>query len=135
MEVSPTLNQNASVLPTLGRRWSNGSSMVYLFLIIPHLLALVVLLGFAIRSGSRGQERGDSGDGWDDGPNGPPPPAPKPSGFGPPLPDAALPRRRVRVGGRLSELYPPRPRREIEPDRAPVRTPSRTNADEPTLSH
>jgi hypothetical protein len=105
-------------------------SMLYLLLIIPHLVAFVALLWFGCRSGFVDDEREDFRDGWDDGPSDAPPSAPRPgpSYGGPPLPDASPPRRRVRVGERLAELYPRRPRREVEPvGPAPERTPSRSD--------
>lgn len=106
-----------------------GLSMLYLLLIIPHLLAFAGLLWFGCRSGFADDESEDLRDGWNDGPSESPPPEPRPgpSFGGPPLPDAAPPRRRVHVGERLAALYPPPPRREIEPaDPVPARTPSRT---------
>ncbi|HEX5193858.1 MAG TPA: hypothetical protein VFW09_13730 [Solirubrobacteraceae bacterium] len=106
--------------------------MLYLILIIPHLLAIVALLWFGYHSGFVDEDGDEFRDGWDDGHNGSPPPAPQPGpslGY-PPLPDAAPPRRRVRPGEQLSHLYPPLPRREIEPvDPVPVRTPSPTHPD------
>ena len=100
--------------------------MFYLLLIIPHLTAISGLLFFAYRSGAgdTGEERpgGSGGSPVQVPPRGP---RPGPSGTGPPLPDATAPRRRMRVGGRLSELHPGRLRREHAPS-APERTPSRT---------
>lgn len=105
--------------------------MLYALMIIPHLLAFVVLLGFVLRSGFHGEESDDFRDGWDDGGPHDPPSGPRqgPSLDGPPLPDADPPRRRIRVGERLSDLYRRRPRREIEPgEPVPDQAPSRTGA-------
>jgi hypothetical protein len=91
--------------------------MFYLLLILPHLLALVGLAAFAYYS-SACEPSQDSPGGWDHRGGEPPPPEPDrgPSLGGPPLDDATLPRRRMRVGERLSELYPGAPRRAHDPN-------------------
>jgi hypothetical protein len=96
--------------------------MFYALLIVPHLLALIGLAVFAYRSGVA-EPCDDDGPGWDDrGPEQPPPgPVPGPPSDMPALIDAGPPWRRVRVGERLSELYPPPPRREHD-RKQPVRT-------------
>ncbi|MFZ0092203.1 MAG: hypothetical protein WAL63_22070, partial [Solirubrobacteraceae bacterium] len=83
--------------------------MFYLLLIVPHLLAITGLLAFALRSNVGGANEASDG-GWDgdDGSPRQPAPGPGPATGGPPLPDANEPRRRVRVGERLSEQHPPR---------------------------
>jgi hypothetical protein len=90
--------------------------MFYLLLILPHLLALAGLAAFAYYSSATEASDDDSG-GWggvqDAGPPSGPVPLP-PDGMLPPQ-SGASPRRRLRVGERLSELYPPRPRRQHEP--------------------
>jgi hypothetical protein len=97
--------------------------MFYILLIIPHLLIMTGLLALAYYAKTPGSEepywRPDVG--YDD----PPPAGPQP-GSGPgglPLPDANAPRRRLRVGERLADLYPRRLRRGHVP-RQPDRVPS-----------
>jgi hypothetical protein len=95
--------------------------MFYALLILPHLAAIGGLLLFAFRSGNdAGRE--DPGSDWRPDDAGPPPPLPRPSpGTGPPLPDAAQPRR-LRVGEQLSQRAVRPSRREhrpLKPERAP----------------
>jgi hypothetical protein len=88
----------------------------YVILVLPHLLAIVGLAAFAFYSGVDGL--GEDGDGGSDGIEGGQPPGgpePEPLLSGPPLIDATPPRRRMRVGERLSELYPSRRRRDHDP--------------------
>ncbi|MGO9973016.1 MAG: hypothetical protein ACLP01_09450 [Solirubrobacteraceae bacterium] len=102
--------------------------MIYLLLIVPHLLLMAGLLAFAYQSsrwlGGDGHDEGEGGNGG--GPPTPPrAPEPAPSGNGLPMRDAAAPRRRLRVGERLADLHPRRPRRahdRQDPQRAPTRT-------------
>jgi hypothetical protein len=86
--------------------------MFYALLILPHLLALVGLAVFAYRTGAAepcdDDYGGWGGSGRDQPPRGPEPPPPF---RGLPLGGATAPRRRLRVGERLSELYPRRSRR------------------------
>lgn len=97
--------------------------MFYLLLILPHVLAIGGLLGFALHSAAGGangepDEGSDGGGGLRPPPSRPRPRPPSPSG-GLPLSDADPPRRRLRAGERLSELHPALPRREHE--RGPAR--------------
>ena len=98
----------------------------YLLLIVPHILALGGLFAFAWQTldGQAGADDdadfGSGGGGGSPVPAGPRPDAP--SG-GLPLPGAEAPRRRLRVGEQLVELYPPVPRRGGEP-REPAREPA-----------
>jgi hypothetical protein len=90
--------------------------MFYALLILPHLLALIGLALFAYWSSAAEPGDDDQG-GWPGRPGEDPPPGPEPGPglAGPPLVGAAPPRRRLRVGERLSELHPRRSRREREP--------------------
>jgi hypothetical protein len=100
--------------------------MIYVLLIVPHLLALGGLLAFACRSMMA--EAGEDDYGWgEDNQDDQPPLAPEPLAplTGPPLPHASSPRRRMRVGERLSELHSRRPRREHDPPQ-PTRPPVKT---------
>jgi hypothetical protein len=108
--------------------------MFYLLLIIPHLLAILGLAWYAYRTGFREDDSAEFGDGSDDGSGGvrPPPPHPVSPRGGPPLPDAVPPRRRIRVGERLSDLHPSPPRRDtepVDPRREPSRAPSGATAE------
>jgi hypothetical protein len=96
----------------------------YFLLIIPHLVACVGLIAWAIRVqpgvfGDSGAEGSDGGGGLE------PPLDPQPQGPSGGLPldgDAVPPRRRLRVHERLADLYPRKPRRTHEPvqPRVPV---------------
>jgi hypothetical protein len=91
--------------------------MIYLALIVPHVLAIFGLLAYAYRSGA-GEDPDEAfggSDGFFEPSAPPPPPTPSPAMAPLPLPDASPPRRRIRVGGRLSESYPQRPRRTHAP--------------------
>ena len=94
--------------------------MLYVLLIIPHLVAVAGLLAYALQSAPI-----DAGE--DDGPESgsKPPlgPSPRPPVDHMLLPEAVAPRRRMRGGERLSDLHPPRSRRE-----RPVHQPSRLGA-------
>jgi hypothetical protein len=98
--------------------------MFYLLLALPHVVGMAALLAIAYRTSSGGSA--DEGDGGIDDGGGrgdpPPEPTPRPSGGGLPLEHADPPRRRLRVGERLAELYPRRLRRDHAPapQRAPV---------------
>lgn len=113
--------------------------MFYLLLALPHVLGMVVLLWIAYRTSARDSVGGadplDGGEG-DGGLPRDPTPDPLPSGGGVPLPsggrlplsEAGAPRRRLRIGEQLAELYPAPARREHppqQPDR-PRRTPGRS---------
>jgi hypothetical protein len=95
----------------------------YLLLIIPHLLALGGLFAFAAMV-KPGREDEEGIDGTDGGGGLEPPsdPAPVPPRGGLPLDRAELPPRRLRVGETLADLHPPRPRRDHEPARTPVKS-------------
>jgi hypothetical protein len=104
--------------------------MFYLLLALPHVLGLAGLFAFAYYSNSNSSsdtagETPDGGPGEDGGNQTPPrEPPPGPSGGDLPLPDAAAPRRRLPVGGSLSDLHPRRLRRPHEPqqpDQVPAR--------------
>jgi len=99
--------------------------MFYLLLIFPHLLAIVGLLAWALRTAANSSD-GDA-EGLSDGGGGlgVPPPEPRPitpPNGGLPLDGSNPPRRRLRAGERLSELHPVPARRERHrPERAPAR--------------
>jgi hypothetical protein len=98
--------------------------MFYILLIIPHLVLMAGFLWFAYTVSAGGGEDADAGWGrWDYDFEPPPGPNPAPGAGGPPLPDAGQPRRRLRVGERLAELYPRRLRRGHGP-RVPDREPA-----------
>lgn len=112
-----------------GKRVGLGkqTTVFYLLLIIPHLVALAALLGYALRS----RPRAVSGDDWESsGSEGEPkpPPQPRPLGpaiDGPPLPDGAAPPGRLRDADRLP--HPRRRRRRREhPAHPPEPTPRTT---------
>ena len=100
--------------------------MFYLLLILPHLLAIIGLLVFALCTASGGTSA-EPEEGTDGGGGGlrPPPSTPQPASprGGLPLGDATPPWRRLRVGERLSELHRPATRRDRGPHR-PKRTPA-----------
>ncbi len=92
--------------------------MFYLLLIIPHLIALAALLGYALRTAPSDDPAGESA-GSDGEPNPPPnPPRLDPPLGGPPLPDAAPSARRLRDAERVCDLRP-RPRGRERPDHPP----------------
>jgi hypothetical protein len=104
----------------------------YLLLIVPHIVALGGLFAFAAQTrdgqGSA-EDDGEAGGGGDGGTLVPRDPKARPPGGGLPLADGRPPRRRLRVGERLAELYPRRLRRgdERHPPRplpAPARGPA-----------
>jgi len=89
--------------------------MLYLLLIIPHLVAIAGLLGYALRcrplDPSEDSRGGSSGTEGEPKPPPQPPPAP-PTVGGPPLEHATPPGRRLRDAERLADLHPRRTRRE-----------------------
>jgi hypothetical protein len=104
--------------------------MFYLLLIIPHLVALTALLGYAVRSAPR--EANDEPSGESSGPAGEPKPPPNPPPLappagGPPLPDAAPLGRRLRDPEEIYDLRPRRQRRQ-HPDHPPKPAPKMTGA-------
>ncbi|HEY7620943.1 MAG TPA: hypothetical protein VH834_14305 [Solirubrobacteraceae bacterium] len=99
------------------------SELVFLALI--HLVALVAgcgLLLLALLTDSN-EPRGPDGGGGGGGASAPPPrPVPR-APVGPPLPDAAPARVRLRGPTRLADLLPGRPRRQHQrPRRVPARS-------------
>lgn len=107
---------------------------LYLLLIIPHLVALGALLGYALSSdpGEAPDECGGESYGFEGGSKLPPKPSPLgPALDGPPLPNAAAPARRLRNAERLSDLHPRRQRRDRPshpPNPAPKTTSNAGNA-------
>ncbi len=98
--------------------------MFYLLLIVPHTLALGGLALYAYRSQASPVGDDPSGPGWDGGDAAPPRgPRPGPPTTRLPLPGATPPRRRLRFGERLADLYPRRRRRDHAPRPSP-RTPA-----------
>lgn len=96
----------------------------YVLLIIPHVLAIAGLIGFAFRITEDGpsEEGFEETEGGDGGSPVPTPPS-RPQG-GLPLPEAIPPSRRLRAGEHLADLHPRPARREHEPEpprRAPIR--------------
>jgi hypothetical protein len=97
----------------------------YVLLIIPHILAIAGLIGFAFRiteDGPSPEEGFDQTEGGDGGSPVPTRPS-RPQG-GLPLPEAIPPPRRLRAGEQLADLHPRPARREREsepPHRAPIR--------------
>jgi hypothetical protein len=96
--------------------------MFYVLLILPHLLAIAGLLAYALHSAPV-----DAGEDGYAGPNGgsqpPLDPSPPPPVDYPLVSDAASPRRRLRVGERLSDQHARPPRREH-----PIHEPTRLGA-------
>jgi hypothetical protein len=100
----------------------------YLLLALPHVLGICALLWIAARAGTNSVATGEAPEGGADGGGGQQPPhtpQPLPPDGGLPLSDAGQPRRRLRVGERLAELYPRRLRRQHEPA-PPQRTPQQS---------
>lgn len=89
--------------------------MFYLLLIIPHLVALAALLGYALRAAPT-EDPGAESSGSEGTPD-PPPSRPRlgPPGDGPPLPDAAPSGRRLRDAEELSDVRPHHRRRREHP--------------------
>lgn len=110
------------------RWWSSvpGGVTFYLLLIVPHILALGGLFAFAWQTldgqGSADDDT-DLGGGGGGGLPAPSRPRSQPPGGGLPLPGAGQPRRRLRVGEQLADLYPGPARRGVEP-REPARPPA-----------
>ena len=111
-----------------------GDAQLMLWIAAVHVVGLLcvgVLLIPALRepdSAPRRHSDGENDDGWGHGPKAPPePPAPPRGGI--PLPDAEQAKIRLRDAERLGDKLPSRERRPArEPDRRPVRTPSRGSA-------
>ncbi|MGO9754914.1 MAG: hypothetical protein ACLP22_26240 [Solirubrobacteraceae bacterium] len=98
--------------------------MIYVLLILPHIAMIAGLLAFAYYSHHAVVHDDDDGSTYGSRGEESPPraPQPVPSCGGLPLSESAPPRRRLRVGERLSELYPRRLRREHAPaPREPAR--------------
>ncbi len=102
-------------------------SMIYLLLILPHIAMIAGLLAFAYYSHRTVVGEGDDGGSYGYRTDAPAPRSPKPvpSGGGLPLADSASPRRRLRGGERLSEIYPRRLRRQHLPAAEPQRETAR----------
>jgi hypothetical protein len=138
--VCPASAPRAQIAPRLARPDTSGlhwillaasgslvpaAEMFYLLLILPHLLAVVGLLAWALRTAANSSDGEAEGLSDGGGGLGVPPPEPRPvtPNGGLPLDGSNPPRRRLRAGERLSELHPMPARRDREPHR-PERVPA-----------